>query len=895
MEKMVTLFYGGLKRWLRETPAPVPDKISFTLSEFAGHFEALSELVDVPTDEEFTEISKGLKFKRETLLFKWMLESETENEAQWALFSAPSRLLTGRDRGTGKANPADMSELRSSARASMFVELNLVVEDDEVCGPPTRIRVRSAFEKDAQLLSALASGTLQNIHRLETALSNFTQSIDEALLKLSGDWWKSNRATSFIHAYFFGPVFNFVTEYFRRKERQETLQSMGVRMRSTLQLIKDQIPQKFGLNFTNTDSPLQTYKRELFDMSTRYFSPTRSSLTTPLEPEYKGVLRLLPQRTKLVVFFPSSPTGETNYAEKDVDAAVAVRQSSAFTDSCKVFNEMSQDATHLLSNMKDMLPSINFVHSFYIPRSESFGRVLKPAISFNALHVNTPVAVQHSIDTARIPEKLRARLLSVTSVTSTTSAKRRPTTPLDALGLPDTHYALAASAVFCQLLSEELVASARATEKAASAATLVQGPFQSTLERMRNSFKYVREHSKNVINPLLAEEEDRECTLGTRSGRDAVYVLQVSGVHALRGKEAAQQAIITRLCDAGDAVVRLLLSVDGDLSVARRMPSEPLSSLFLDRATGPNAFLRISTLASLARLDLTTPSSARLLWSVASSYASNYLVDRQFAPTELPKLSKPSPPGLGCARAMTRMASMRLDIDEGFVSGDTNVAYDTIDDLTKGLATVTLRIPVATFYAPFGYGDAPPVLKCPASAPSLLGSVPVWCEHMRRAMKQVATPFAASPRPQPGNDAYVIEFVYEPCVLNVDTVQKTLATPELIKVEEVGTQRVATVYGAVPPTSANPAADVADDARALQVHPTAREAVDSLSDVFAQTGATAPFREVVSAILWNVDRLVQGTLALLTVCATTTTTMRRYLYGCFHADRATTAASNSTD
>lgn len=866
---VVTIFYDGLKNWVRERPKPLPDKIRFTLSEFAGHFEALSELVTV-SDTDTSERIKGKKFKRDTMLFNWMAnELETESTMRWVLFSKASRVLSRRDRGIGKANPADLSELRSSTRASMFAELNLVVEDDELCGPPTRIRVRSAFDQDTQLLSALASGTLQNIARLETALRRFEQSIDTALVELKGDWWKSNRGTSFIHAYFFGPVFKFVTAAFTPPQKQATLESMGMRVRSTLQHIKRQIPQKFGLNFTNFHSPMQAYKRDLMRAANRKFSPLY--LLNPLASDDKGVLRMLPQSTKIVVFFPSSPTGETNYAENDVDAAVSVRQSSVLTDSCKVFNEMSRGATNLLSNMKDRLPILNFTHAFYLPNSAmAFGRALNSEINFNTLHVNTPAPVQHGIDTARISEQIKARLLSITSTSS-----NRPTTPLEALGLPDTHYAFAASAVFCQLLSEELIASSRATDTVVNAATLVQGPLQSALERMRNAFKFVREHSTTMTSVLLSETE---FMLGPRSGRDAAYILHVSGLRAVRGVED-QQAIITKLCDGGDAVVRLLSqpngptsSVDGNLSVARRMPSEPLSSLFIDRTTGPNAFLRISALARFAKLDITTRSNARLIWAVASSYAANYLVDPLFASTELPKLQNAPQDPLGCARALTRMAAMRLDIESDFVA-DTGPDYDTVDELTNGLALVSFVTP-ATFYAPFGYGDASPTLKFPAPAPSLFGSVPVWCKHVRWAMKQVAKPFAASSSLQPGTDAYLIEFVYEPCVLNVDTLQKTLSTPELIKVEEgthvdakgiyQGTRLVATVYGTIPPESATPD----PGAPSFAIPSTARAAVDSLSSVFAQTGAIAPLGDVVSAILWNADRLVQGTLALLTVCET---------------------------
>ena len=855
---IATTFFDGLNNWMNERTAPEPRRVSFTIAEFAEHLEVLSELVDVPDDDDLAAIVQTNKFQRELLIFKWFLEPERGTLLITGFLQSVSR----RKRGMGKPNPIDLDELEPTSNASMFVDVNVVIEDSEICGEPTNIAVRAARDKNYELIAALASGALQDIERLEMAMNRFISSIDEALERLSGTWWRSNRATSFFHAYFLGPVFNFVARKLTGRKREEGLIQLGIHARSTLNEIKARIPDKLERNFLHTGSRMQLYKKRLEQASQQLINSSWTAQIQPLAGEF--YLRFLPQATKRVLFFPSAPDGDTNYAENAGDEALAIRLSSAFTDSCKAYNEAARGGLQLLRDMEDSLKEISFTH-FFNGDVPEFGKRLRQRVNFNALHVNTPASAQYASSAAGIPEELRVRLASIT-----TSEAVLPTTALDALGVSDTHHALQAVAAFCQFLSEELVAAFQASDKIADASRLVNGPFQSAMQRLSTTSKFVAAHCKigtqKKLKSLLLNDYER--LLGPRAGRDAATILEVSGAFAVRSVDATI-SILKATCAAADDLVRRLQTAndraqqkdEGVLALAARMPSEPLASLFLDKRTGSDAFLRITRMVQSVGLDPAAASTAQLVWSVASSYASNLLMRDGTRSTALPPLRKPPRNDLDCRRAINRMAALRLDVPGSMVS-NSELYISDVASLSEVFARSLVVDEAILFYAPFGYGDAPPVLKFPASAPSLLGSVPVWCEDVRWAMAHTReTSFVSTPDPQPVDGSLNIQFVYEPCFLNAESAQQELAAPALIKVQR-GTQTTATVYGVVPPSRTLDFDDFDG------VVPTAaKDAVVRLSKTFAEVvGDTVSLRETVSSVLWNADRMVQAVLALLHVC-----------------------------
>jgi hypothetical protein len=884
---------NGVVSWMNKPPAPIPTRVSFTINEFADALERLAEVVDVPTDAELEELSKTSKFKREILIFKWMLEAEDAYVMSTSMFRSiytkTNAILTGRDRGLFKPNPIDLSEMKVSTNVSMFSQIEIVVEDDEICGLPHRARLRSDFgnQETDRHLAALAVGTLRSMHRLEMAIEQFRQSISRAIVRLPGD-----TTNHFFSAYMAGPILGFLREknILPKKKYKESFKLLGAQSQHILRTIQGNFPAKFQKNFTNFDSPMQTYKRELESVAQNLFSPQLRPLSDDAG-DARTLVRFLPHATDLALFFPASRAADIDYAEnEEEDVSTAMRQHSAFSDSCKVYNDMATSALHLLNDMKDELMAIDFRHGYADPSAdelgtfEDFGRSIRPKAQFNALNIHAPLSIVRAIDTEAVPEPIRIRLEAVTNAAASDVAR----TALSALGLPDTYHAFHAVSIISELLAEELVASGRAADGLHDTSALNRGPFQSAIERAVNAHALIGAHLKHTKSGLLL---GRHQLLGTRMGRDAAMIVDSINIDSLERLQDRVRILRSTL-SALDQTVRRLLSLqsqtsgrDGPLAIASRLPSEPLASLFQDKLSGMNAFLRVSSLVAYSGLDTRSTQVARVMWSVASSYASNQLVDVAERVYTLPVLTRPPSDAMECKEAVHRMARLRVDVEiqsvyelhtrsEPTATTGAETAEAAIDKLAIEFSNVVFsaklaeRQPAASalFYVPFGYGGKPYALKRPAAPPSLIGSVPMWCDDVRWGMERVLS--SAIPADVPMETeriTRIIRFVYNPCTLNNESVQRVLHSPLFVAVNTTGALTESVVYGAVPRSRPPRGREQ------VETSTIPGETLNALMRRFGygdhtQSRVHASLNESISDVVWNADRIVQAAMAMLHVC-----------------------------
>lgn len=852
----------GFTNWIKKPAIPASTRVSFTINEFADALERLSQTVDLQTPEELEEVSKTSKFKREILVFKWMLEAEEDGTVFGKGFTALNKRLTGRDRGRLKPNPADLSELEVSTNVSMFSQIEVVVEDDEICGAPYRAKLRADFGEDERRVAALAIGTLRSISRLEAAIQKFQTSLTDAINSRDEDALRHFFAANMI-----APILKFFQgrNLIPKDKEKESLKSLGVQSKTILIAVNRNFSAKFTKNFTDTESVVQKYKKELEKTAANLFSQKLGDGGSG-----DTLVRFLPHATELALFFPGARAADIDYAENDEeDSSLQVRQISAFSDSCKVYTDMARSARNLLTDMKDELVAVDFRHGYRGPSSGEFGRLLQANVESNALNIHAPLSIVHAIDTEALSESIRLRLEAITSSASSGTAK----TALEAIGLPNTYHAFHAVSIVAELLAEELVASGSASDRIHDISVLNQGPFQSALQRAVNARALIQSHIKNTKSTLLV---DRSRLLGTRTGRDAARIVDSMHIDSLERLQVRVGVLTAMLAALNQTVQRLLSLQDGPLAIASRLPSEPLASLFQDKSYGMDAFLRVSTLVANAELNPESPSVARLLWSVASSYASNQLIAVSDQADSLPALTRPPSDAMACEEAVQRMARLRVDVEMSsmyrfYATSDTAVTGaqamdDAIKELAGELSNVTFDPPTkALFYVPFAYGGKPWALKRPAGPPCLIGSVPVWCDDIRWGMERVRSFMTRS---EAEAVTQKIRFVYKPCALNNESVQRILESPLFVAVEQTKALDEAVVYGAVP--RPRPPRDKEAESK-TPASKTPRKMIQALTPRFgyrdhAQDQAFASLNESISDVVWNADRIVQAAMAMLHVC-----------------------------
>jgi hypothetical protein len=870
--------FKNLKTWLRSPAVPEPRRVAFTLSEFADTLESLAELVGAQ-DDEFTIATKIKKFKRELLVFKWLIEDEGESNPYG--IEDDSNV----SRGLFKPNPIDLSELQANRSMSVSSRIEINIEDGDICASPIRTAFVAEMDDDNDNISSVASGYIQNMERIRSAIRKLSVNIEYAITRLGGEGWFDEKTFWFV-TWFVKPIVNTLKATVSIARESETIKNVGIRSRLILVRVRNGIRMKLENKFMSTLSKFDRYRLALVTTSITLFRLPPAGIPDRAILDGRRVwVRHMPQAIRNTnTLFPAARGADIDYVDiQDDDTASSIRQQSPVSDSIRVYNEIMRNYSHILSAMKSELNPIVFVHAFSAPITSAFGMALKGIRVFNILSIDQPLQIDVDSDDTNMSESLRIR----TRLLSQKGAHGLETkSSLEHAGIQDTHQSLRAVTAVAHLFCEEVLAlkTTYTDDDVKHDMSLSMGSIvRSTLERASEAGALLDAHTKSDTKSLLLS--DAKQFLGTRAGRDVIAMLNTADLSSLDNRSAVKwlrafsSGLRNTVRSIQSRIQMLVSSGSSPVEAFACIPNESLQSLFMERESCLYSHLRIANSMELLGMQ-TQPWGIFCAWAVASSYASSVLQEYDARATALPKLSVAQRNPYYCSMAMRRLASLRVDVDTAL-----NYRYDRssihlgVEDVTAELSALNIASLPATFIVPFAYGDHMPRVGIPVAPPSLFGSVPVWCDNVRKALDHIKRLVVDDNTQSPDRSNTVLRVAFKPCLFENDTYNSSLQTPYAITVSAPSAPEdmtvVATVFGASLPTYrlSPPQPD-----GVVEWPQTTKNA----SEVYGESTATlreyaAKVNEIVSVTAWNADRIVQGVLSLHSACGDSNRTIRLQL------------------
>ena len=871
--------FNNLKTWLRSPAVPEPRRITFTFSEFADTLESLAELVGAPNDE-FTIATKIKKFQRELLVFKWLIEDEGESNPYGT--DDDSNV----SRGLFKPNPIDLTELKANRSMSVSSSIEINIEDSDICGSTIRTAFVAAMDDDENI-SSVASGYIQNMERIRSAIRKLSVNIESAITHLGGEGWFGEKTFWFV-TWFVKPIVNTLKAAVSIVGKSETIKTVGIRSRLILVKVRNGIRRKLENKFMNTLSKFDRYRLALITTSNTLFRRPPEEIPDRANLDTRCIwVRHMPTAIRNTnTLFPAARGADINYVEiQNDDTASIIRQQSPVSDSIRVYNEIMRNYSHILSAMKSELNPIVFVHAFSAPITSAFGMALKGIRVFNILSIDQPLQIDIDSDATNMSESLRirTRLLSQEGATGLETKSS-----LEHAGIQDTHQSLRAVTAVAHLFCEEVLAlnTTYADEDVKHDMSLSMGNIVlSTLERTSEAGALIDAHTKSDTKSLLLSNTKQ--FLGTRAGRDVLAMLNTTYLSSLDNRNAVRwlrsfsSGLRNTVRSIQSRMQTLVSRGSSPVEAFACIPNESLQSLFMAKESCLYSHLRIAN--SMELLGMKTQSwGVFCAWAVASSYASSILQEYDAHATALPKLSVAQRNPYYCSMAMRRLASLRVDVDTALTyQYDRSSIHLGVEDVTAELSALDLASLPATFIVPFAYGEHMPRVGVPVAPPSLFGSVPVWCDNVRKALGHIKRLVVDDNTGVPGRSNTDLRVAFKSCLFENNKYSSTLQTPYAINVSAPLAPKditvVATVFGALLPTHglSPPKSD-----GVVEWPPTTKNASEVYDD------RTAPLRqyaaklnEIVSVTAWNADRIVQGILSLHSACGDSNRTIRLQLLG----------------
>ena len=166
-----SIFIGSalstIKDVFKSPPRPKPAHISFSLKELADTLYTLAAASTKPREEEEEGVDSKQNFRREMLVWTWLLESNTNQKKNTTVYA--SNLMNFKE--------FDNAE---SPTSSVGLLLRIFATDPEVCGDPIAWEVTSGRE-DNVLLGLAAGGFLDALAQLQSSIMTFARAIDNAI------------------------------------------------------------------------------------------------------------------------------------------------------------------------------------------------------------------------------------------------------------------------------------------------------------------------------------------------------------------------------------------------------------------------------------------------------------------------------------------------------------------------------------------------------------------------------------------------------------------------------------------------------------------------------------------------------------------------------------------
>jgi len=876
---------------------PPLDETKFTIAELAATLESLSVLRAPHADalpEGITDPNrvKTTQYKRETVLWNWLLSPPNENpDASY-------------NRETGGLPGIDTSELTASARHASEINVRVTVGDSLACDDDGSLQIHEFFcaRDDKHLLGAAAAGTLEDLSRLYAAITVLDGILEKEInaTRSSRELWLDRhlynpvqyagafvaRAGEALAGGSFeeladgtlraaGEAVSTVYDYIRaapaavRGVRPRIAQTarawwadvndpMLEHRRSQLRTVRKHLQQKlFGVLFAaNSPGAELYYKLRL--------AVKQQNVPRPLGTEVVWV-RKLPQRAQqrqMRLLFPQIIDASTGRVDVNT-ALLTARVFSEYHDASRWFSALMESSKKAMRRLLHEWESNSATRMRMeclcsaVSTTPASADCLKP-VSRATLALTMPVDIRFANALASPTERDRRRIRIIVQRAKAQTGEK---SVLEAMGLEHSDDQLLACQVFGDLWVEELVSLFKVGSKQAE---MLEQASHRAAKRLRNASDHLLAlvSASDPSTNITDHQDDAAlgsadvALLATQAGRDAaLFTGRVLFAEDFLVVRSAMAPSLRRAARAGVRAANAFAK-----TVPTSLPHDAVASLFSDRLDGVAAFLRVKGVTD----------SAAVLEAVAAAYPSVHLLpadgrDEAECVATARSLGVPESRASAVGRSELvrvmrfRLASLRMDFDPVDAVTDSPTS---VDQLASRMLIASLSAKNhASFYVPFGFGDARPPPSFPGCAAPLFGTVPVYGPPLARAFRSVARAVGGTPPPT-AQHTFVVRL--EPtlgCLKLPDHLPNSDETesvdPNVVQVlrdGDVVVVRYAASRAEALRRDANPPA-------ATRTYEDTESAV--AADAHHRSTQTAQLGLEVSSMAWNAERTLQAIVAAL--------------------------------
>jgi hypothetical protein len=852
--------------WTHVNAPPTPGlrRTRFTLDELAAVLESIALARNALTDDDIERIAKSdertdfwEQHRKEDIVWNWLLDN-----------SKNLPIL-------------DTAALEPSGRYTSKLHVRIAVDDSLGCkAEPVYHEIRCKRD-DELLLADAGAGALEDLRRLYAAIEALDRALQDGIEKgeAQGKLGMSLRSaknllvtfpdrTTFAVTWLTQCVTSAWKTFELKGKKKEMLKTVRdnwaapsdallENRKRVLQAAKDNLQKKFVNVLFLPDSPGSALKQRIQTALDAKRCPK------PLATHWK---RHLPQRAGATfsALFASRPDSNTGRADVEAQG---------------VFVRVHSEYNYANNWMAESMRSSNIALRRFVPEWEASSAtrvrlvcVCAPTDGAGALVDRLrPFPAQEACGTLALttPPDI---LFSGAVTTPTEHAQRRirvvvkraqgdyDKSPLEALGLEHSDASLLACQTFGDLWVEELLAlwrlgDSKQAEMLEQASVRASGRLQAAATLLLELMV-----TRNPTTSLGSGDEpalDRSdpSMLATQAGRDAGALLD--RLMFAQNYLAIRVAMVPTIRAVARAGVRAAQAFARAAPVA--LPHEPVAALFGHPLDGVAAFLRTQQWAAdqpeVAQAATAAYPTVRLLESddaTQAAYAT--AAATTLGVPQLPKRARTTTARELVDAMRFRLASLRMDVAPALgVAGDTSPT-STIDALAATLASVGIEDDAsASFYVPFGFGDARPAPTLPPCAAPMFGSVPVYGDALQRAFAMVRDHRSTATSERP------LRVLLKPvfgCLLPLantsDRPEAESVHPNVVQVarNDDGALVVRFAASSVPERGARAAADEPTTAaKAAKAH--------ERSEATTRTAAE------VASVAWNAERVVQAVVAAL--------------------------------
>jgi hypothetical protein len=754
-----------LYEYVGSAPAPTRTKKRFKLTDLTRVLRTLGSSIKVRKNLSSEQLEADDSFVNEQYIWDWLLQaqydsivgltSSEEAEIEAAIkkmddatteqerIAAAQNFEGIRERiyNRPREDSSSLVDVRGlttlgKSRARIGIEVDIV--DDDICEDSAKYHLACSNKRvsvdalnDSVEASALcglsSSGLKQKIEDLWQAISDF-----ECMLVRSLDtpndqsWWARTR---------FGPVKEAVKNAALANKRTNNALTKALtqiedgNIRVVLNCIGQKLYNVFGgrtrrqsnwvygsgcVGIKDEDQPLDKLHQWLSD-----FESVRRPFVSSTDSK-AFVKRVMPHRVYGKYMFPTGQQVEMGEVDTIV-GDVVYNQSSSIKDCIQVLSYSSRSAAMAVGLVREKEETIGvrlkLVHATETPSFTSSASNTAPVDSF-ALVLQLPWDIRMLSAATPLTEKQRR---VVEFQIQETVAK------LGVLTLSNSEDGVIAMNFYAELWCEEIVRVQKLLEydgTSARLAMVMEPAFKRATKRALKAIAFIEDVTR-VANFGLYNIDDRDVAfVATEAGRD-VYRL-AKRMHLNRGANPVTSVVLMK--HASTSIRKFASQFAGN--TPSNMPSEPLSSLFMNPSCATDAFTRVKHIIDASGL----PGMGLILSASSAAYPIALLHPDPPKSDDCPDPYLPSNLNVGdiVSRVLVRSTEMRIDTLD-------NDELESIEQRISGLELGSvqpgggdLKPSGASYFIPYATGR----LTDSRVSHVMFGSVPLFKKHFAVAAKE---------------------------------------------------------------------------------------------------------------------------------------------------------------